>query len=199
MELTEARELAEAAYRDAVEMTAVREQVAKDRNKFRKVSTSRGRAGLTDEARRELDFWGFGWAETPEEVARAKRYVVDGTPYIVDGKRYVVDGMLRTGGGVEGFAALRAAGALLLTWYAGRGGLTATRLRQASPSDNDGDGERLDGDQYAPSAAVSFLAKEFVRLDPTLAETDASGVRRDIDAAFTVTRWFMSLDPADFT
>ncbi len=151
-------------------MIEVRRGVTEDRNRLRKVSTRRGREGLTDEARAELDWWGFQDASTPNEVERAKAYVVGE--------------MLKVGAGVDGYTALRAAGFELLDWFDQSGGrITATKFGSSRDAD-----PRPDGNAYSPSDAVRWLAEQLSIIEPGLNREDPRrpGSNVATDAAYTV-------------
>jgi hypothetical protein len=175
VELSEAQQRARRAYRDELDMIAIRRSVAKDRNRLRKVSTARGLDGLTAEAREELDWWGFRSLSTADDVAEGMKRVIT---------------LLEVGRGVDGYSALRAAGRVLLDWFAARGQpITATKFGSSVEGE-----AREDGNAYAPSEAVAFLAHHFVELDPALDAEDPArpGSHLATDAAFRVVRAYQA-------
>jgi hypothetical protein len=180
MELSEAQQRARRAYLDELDMIAIRRKVAKTRNRLRKVSTAGGVEGLTTEAREELDWWCVRKLSTAEDVAEGMKYVV---------------AMLGVGGGVDGYSALRAAGRELLHWFAATGRpVTATKFGSSKVGPATEGEARLDGNSYAPSEAVAFLAHHFVQLDPALDAEDPGrpGSHLATDAAFRVVRAYQA-------
>lgn len=179
MELSEAQQRAREAYRDELDMLAIRRGVTKDRNRLRKVSTSHGVEGLTAEAREELAWWQAANGAVPRDAEA--------------GMRYVVDEMLTVGRGVSDhdslIAALRSAGFALLDWYAADHRITATKFGSSREGE-----AREDGNVYVPSKAVEWLAAQFVALDPALAREHPArpGSSVATDAAFRAVRSYQA-------
>lgn len=188
--LDAALERARRAYADEREMirpgpdgkkrVGVRPDVAKVRHRLGKVSLARMASGRAPEMLAELDWWGI---PRPRDVAEAERAMLE-----------VLD-RLEQDAGAPGDSALRAAGFELLSWWVEQGNtVTATkRGASAGAAGEDGAGD-VDGNSFAPSATVAFLAEQLSHIVPELRTGDARrpGWTPALDAAYTIAQTWRS-------
>lgn len=99
--------------------------------------------------------------------------------------------------GVDGYAPHRAAGNVLLDWFAASGrDVTATKFGGGAAGD-----DAPGGNAYMPSHAVEFLAVHLAEIDSALEERDETDPARDLalDVAYTVTRaWLQERQSGGF-
>lgn len=157
-ELSEAFERARRAYLAECANVEARHVATVTHEKLRKLSPRGGHAKLPKASRQDWDWHlhnQIGFGELPFELQRDEVLAITGPR------------------GVDGLAALRVAGFILLDWLAARGdAITVTKAD--STRDN--------------SYAVDFLATHLAMLDPGLAEpaNASSGSDRASNAAFTI-------------
>ena len=156
--LEAALERARQAHADELGMMHIRQGVARDRNRLRKVSPVSLASGRAAEMLAELDWWGIS---RPRDLAEAER-----------AKYLLLARLEQHESGSPGYAELRAAGFELLRFWTECGNvITATKINQAQS-----------GDDYRPSPAVAFLAEQLPRISPALKPKGA------LDVAFTIAR-----------
>lgn len=181
--LDAALERARRAYADEREMMRVRPDVARDRNRLRKVSPASMANGRAREMLAELDWWGIPRPRDLAEAECARKELVD---------------RLEQEAGAPGDPALRAAGfELLRFWIESGNDVTATKVNQSGgAAGEDGAGD-LDGNAYAPSAAVAFLAEQLPSIVPWLGQADSArpGWTPALDAAYTIARAWRAQEP----
>jgi hypothetical protein len=152
--LNAALERARRAYSDEREMMWTRPDVARDRNRLRKVSPARMVSGHATAMLAELDWWGI---PRPKDLAEAKRARLD------------VLGRLEQQPGSPGDSALRAAGFELLRWWAEHGNnVTAT----------------IETDTARDSYTVEFLSAHLPTIDERLDENAARAAAYTIAQAW---------------
>ena len=88
--------------------------------------------------------------------------------------------------GQAAHAAYAAAAAPLLEWWELTAPVTATKFGKRKPAAGEEVQSRRDGNSYAPSAAVRFLAEELSLIDPSLAAAQGDGTDAALDVAFRV-------------
>ena len=152
MDLTDVRIQAKAAYQQALVQVVARHEATEARDRLRKLSPRGGESALPTAS---ADDWQWhranqaGFDRLPFEIQREEVLGITGPR------------------GVDGYAAPRAAGFILLDWLRSTGAeITAMKFGtshgEPGPDDN----------VYQLTYAEDFLAQQLVGIDPALAEAD---------------------------
>jgi hypothetical protein len=164
-----------------------RPAMAAKRNRLRKIAPRRMVNGEAAEMLAELDWWGI---PRPRDLAEAER-----------AKSHLLREMAQEAGS-PGDAALRAAGFALLSWWYEQGKtVTATKLSVSRGEADDNAPGDVEGNAYAPSDAVAFLAEQLPRIQPWLGKLNPErpGWTPALDAAYTIARKWLGQDTPHWT
>lgn len=173
MDLAEVRARALAVYKSTLSLADSRHEATKVRDRLRKLSPSGGEAALPPESAADWQWHRENQQGFDRLTFELQREEVLG----ITGPR-----------GVDGYAAARAAGFILLDWL-GSTGAEITAMKFGTSSGDPGPDDNL----YLPSYAVDFLAQQLVDLDPALDREDTRrpGSNLALDTANRVVRLYL--------